>query len=160
MIPKPIQRLIDAGRVTDVDVLHGLIDWPLSTACMVVQAVAGVKLRDREKIAQAGILDIEMSARSLDRQRRTVLTELSKYLVEVRSVRPATAAEAKFALKEGVQFAAPPDGISPMARGKLEIWRARAMRVSQVYAAERPPEASIWLALTPERDRVVLVSKL
>jgi len=158
--PLPLQRFLDAGRAGDLTKLHGLIDWGLSTACVIVGALAGVRDRDREQVARAGLADIDQAARSMDRARRVVLGELCKFISQVKDVRRATEDEHKWALAEGVVVAAVPSGLSPATATRLETHRARAARVGEVWVAERGKEAPIWLAITPERDRVVLVSKL
>jgi hypothetical protein len=158
--PMPLTRFLEAGRGCDFAKLHGLIDWGLSTACVIVSALAGIKDRDRETVARAGLADIDQAARSVDRARKTMLTELSKFVNQVTVVRKATADEASWALREGVVVPPAPSGLSPGTAARLDIHRARAARVAEVWVAERAAGPGIWLAITPERDRVVLVSKL
>ena len=158
--PMPLTRFLDAGRAGDLAKLHGVIDWGLSTACVIVGALAGLKDRDREQVARAGLSDIDQASRSVDRARKIMLTELCKVITQVTGTRKATAEEAAWALREGVVVAPPPSGLSPGTAQRLDTHRARAARVAEVWVAERGAEAPIWLAITPERDRVVLVSKL
>lgn len=156
--PMPLTRFLDAGRAGDLAKLHGVIDWGLSTACVIVSALGGVKDRDREQVARAGLSDIDQASRSVNRSRKLMLTELCKFITQVTGT--ASAEESTWALREGVVVAPPPNGLSPGTAQRLDTHRARAARVAEVWVAERGAEAPIWLAITPERDRVVLVSKL
>ena len=38
-LPTPLTRFLDAGRAGDLAKLHGVIDWGLSTACVIVARV-------------------------------------------------------------------------------------------------------------------------
>lgn len=149
-----IARLRAAAQSGDLEALHALVDWPLSGVAPMVRALADVDEADRAEVAERGLAELDAAAHEPD----PVLPRLGALALRLSEseLRSADETETRAALDE-LAAPEPPRGLSPDAAAKLELLAERARATSEVLVAERDRGSALWLAVTPEGDRVAMV---
>jgi hypothetical protein len=153
-----IDRFLRAARARDIATMHALVDWPLSAASLLARAIVDVDPAHRAAVARDGVAAIHASATALQPAEARALTELAE-LIDRSDVARADAEVTAVALAESVHVPDVESGPADEELATLAQWRARAEDVEEVYRADTP-SGSVLLALAPDGERVVVVTKL
>jgi hypothetical protein len=158
MPPDVLDRFLRAARVRDIAAMHALVDWPLSAAPVLARALLEIDPAHRAAAARDGVAAIHASAAALQPAEARALTELAE-LIDRSDATRADAAVTAAALAESVRVPDVDPGPGDEDRATLAAWRRRAAEVEQVYCAETRL-GPVLLALAPDGERVVIVTKL
>ena len=158
MIPDAIDRFRRAASARDLPAMHALVDWPLSAASVLARVVIGTDPAHQAEVARDGVAAIEGSAAALQPAEARALAELAE-LIDRREFAPADPEVTAGALAEWVRVPDVAPGPSPGDLATLAAWRARAAEVKEVYRVQSPA-GPVLLALAPDGERLVLVTKL
>jgi hypothetical protein len=158
MAPDVIDRFVRAARARDIAAMHALVDWPLSAAPVLARAMVNMGPMDRAAVARDGVAAIYASAAALQPAETRALTELAE-LIDRSDVARADAELTAAALAEWVHVPNVESGPAEEELATLAEWRGRAENVEEVYCADTP-SGSVLLAVAPDGERVVVVTKL
>lgn len=154
-MPRPddlASRLRDAAAAEDLAALHALVDWELTGAAPLARALTAVDAADRAAVARRGFEELDRGARDPDAV-RSKLGDLLRALVGG-DVRPGSAE-----IAAAVRVPDPPEGLDPEQERRLGELRERAASVQEALVVERPHAAGLPLAVAPDGERVVIVSR-
>jgi len=158
MSPEVIDRFLRAARARDLAAMHALVDWPLSAASVLARASVNMDPTQRADVARDGIAAIHASVAALQPAEARALAELAE-LIDRSDVARADAELTAAALAEWVRVPDLESGPAEEDLATLAEWRERAEDVEEVYYAETPL-GPVLLALAPDGERVVVVTKL
>ena len=152
--PAPIQAFALAGGRMDLEALFRLVDWPLTHAAGWARSLSSPALPEDRAIALAdsGIAELDRVTLPMVRNR---LGEICVAMGAGGQLRPATDAEAARVLA-AIQVPVPTRAFPPRVTNRLDVWRQRAQQASEPWCVEASGKR-YWLALDPERERVILV---
>lgn len=126
-----LRAAVDAARADDLARLHALVDWPLSGAGQVGQALSGVLERDRAEVAAMGLAELDAAAADPGMVEE-LLRPLAGRLAGAREIRRADA-EAGAAALAAVRVPPPPPGLTSASRDRLTALAERAASLHDVY---------------------------
>jgi hypothetical protein len=158
MPPDVLDRFLRAARARDIAAMHALVDWPLSAAPVLARALLEIDPAHRAAAARDGVAAIRASAAALQPAEARALTELAE-LIDGSDVARADAAVTAAALAGSVHVPDVESGPADGDQATLAAWRGRAAEVDEMYRAETRL-GPVLLALAPDGERVVIVTKL
>jgi hypothetical protein len=149
-----LNRLLGAGRASDLDRVRELVDWPLTGAPQVIRMLRQLSEPGRAERARAWIHGLSTAGDSIEGVER-VLRDLVPMLSDASGFRPADPAERRDLL---AHFAVdrPPAGVGDEERAALADLACRADGLDEVYLV-RTGDMLLPLAYAPDTGRLVVL---
>ena len=122
---------IAAARLQDLDRLRGFVDWPLTGAATIGQALRGVLERDRAAVVASGLAELDAAAAHPEIVAE-FLQDVAARLARAREIRWAEG-EARESILAGVRIPEIPAGLTDEQHERLSELRQRAAALRDVY---------------------------
>ena len=145
---------VTAARSGDLDRLRGLVDWPLTGAGQVAQALPDVLERDRAEVAASGLAELDAAATDASVVDE-IIPPLAERLANEHEVRAADVSTTSAALA-ALQVPPPPPGLSEAQRERLIELSARAAALTDVYVIV-DDQGEMPVVVAADAGRLVLV---
>jgi hypothetical protein len=146
---------IAAARLQDLDRLRGFVDWPLTGAATIGQALRGVLERDRAAVVASGLAELDAAATDPEIVVE-FLQDVAPQLANAREIRRAEG-EAKESILAALRIPEIPAGLTDEQHERLSELRERAAALRDVYLVISD-QGELPVVRAADTDLLVLIS--